>query len=107
MGEESEVLIRIGGVLDVTGEVIAINGNDVMNLGVPAGPEVGRILEIALANNASCVVLAHNHPAGVCIPSSADIENTKRLFDLLAAVDIRLVEHYVIADDKYMPILHA
>ena len=66
-----------------------------------------KILEIALANNASCVVLAHNHPAGVCIPSSADIENTKRLFDLLAAVDIRLVEHYVIADDKYMPILHA
>lgn len=65
-----------------------------------------KILEIALANNASSVVLAHNHPAGVCIPSAEDIDNTKRLFDVLSAVDIRLVEHFIVADDHYAPILH-
>lgn len=51
----------------------------------------------ALALDAAAVVMAHNHPSGDPAPSAADHEATRRIARALAAVDIRLVEHLVIA----------
>ncbi len=61
-----------------------------------------RVVEIALAEKASTVVLAHNHPSGVALPSHEDVLATQRLADALATVDVILFDHLIISDDDYV-----
>ena len=55
------------------------------------------VVKLALAKNAAALVLVHPHPSGVCEPSRADEMITKRLVDALALVDIRVLDHIIIA----------
>jgi len=57
------------------------------------------VVKQALADNAAAVILAHNHPSGVCEPSQADIRITKRLQKALGLVDIRVLDHVIIGDE--------
>ena len=61
-----------------------------------------KIVELALGCNASTVVLAHNHPSGLAIPSGEDITTTKRIFLALQAVEIHLADHVIVADSDYV-----
>ncbi|MEG1995940.1 MAG: DNA repair protein RadC [Oscillospiraceae bacterium] len=60
-----------------------------------------KIVEMALRYNANTVVLSHNHPRGVAIPSNADIITTANLRTTLEALDIRLLDHIVVAQNTY------
>lgn len=55
------------------------------------------IVKRALAHNAAAVILAHNHPSGVAEPSSADRQLTRHLAEALALVDIRVLDHFIVA----------
>lgn len=55
------------------------------------------IVKRALAHNAAAMILAHNHPSGVDEPSQADRSLTRRLAEALALVDIRVLDHFIIA----------
>lgn len=55
------------------------------------------VVKEALRLNAAAVILAHNHPSGVCEPSHADQLITQRLREALALVDIRVLDHLIIA----------
>ncbi len=55
------------------------------------------VLRQALAHNAAAVILAHNHPSGFAEPSQADALITRRLRDALALVDIRVLDHLIVA----------
>lgn len=55
------------------------------------------VVKEALARNAAAVIIAHNHPSGVAEPSQADELITRRLRDALAIVDIRVLDHLVVA----------
>ncbi len=57
------------------------------------------VVKQALADNAAAVILAHNHPSGVCEPSQADIRITERLKKALALVDIRVLDHVIVGDE--------
>ncbi|MBQ5838167.1 MAG: RadC family protein [Clostridia bacterium] len=52
------------------------------------------------------VILAHNHPSGILVPSSDDIISTKRIAAHLAANEIELLEHYIVGKDDVVGILH-
>ncbi len=67
-----------------------------------ANVSIRRIVEVALGVNATTVVLAHNHPSGIAVPSQEDILTTKRLATALDGVDILLADHIVVADDDYV-----
>ncbi len=67
-----------------------------------AGVPVRRIVETALGLNASTVVLAHNHPSGLALPSGEDVQSTYRVAAALNAVDIALADHIVVADGDYV-----
>ncbi|HIT01224.1 MAG TPA: DNA repair protein RadC [Candidatus Enterenecus merdae] len=56
-----------------------------------------KVVEIALACNASRVALAHNHVSGVAVFSSADVRTTLELRELLRQVHVELVDHFVVA----------
>jgi DNA repair protein RadC len=55
------------------------------------------VVKEALAFNAASVILAHNHPSGVAEPSRADEYLTQSLKSALALVDVRVLDHLVIA----------
>ena len=55
------------------------------------------VVRRALALNAGAVVLAHNHPSGVAEPSRADEFLTQSLKSALALVDVRVLDHLVVA----------
>jgi len=57
------------------------------------------VVKHALAHNAAAVIFAHNHPSGVAEPSQADELITRRLCDALQLVDIRVLDHLIVADN--------
>ncbi|MBR2464881.1 MAG: RadC family protein [Clostridia bacterium] len=63
------------------------------------------IAERAYTKKAAAVVLAHNHPGGIAVPSSEDISLTLRISEALSLLGIPLVEHFVFSDRSYAPIL--
>lgn len=52
--------------------------------------------DFVIKNNCSRLVIAHNHPKGLCIPSKEDIIATKKLFDILKLLDISIVDHIIV-----------
>ena len=61
-----------------------------------------RIVQIALGQNASAVILAHNHTSGIALPSEEDIAVTLRVRDLLGQVGVTLTDHIVVAGDDFV-----
>ena len=65
-----------------------------------------KIVEHAIKKNAACVLLAHNHPGGVAIPSSTDVATTNFLYNNLQAVGVTLLDHVVVGRQTVTPILN-
>ena len=63
---------------------------------------IRRAVEVALNTNATTVVLAHNHPSGLALPSADDIQTTLRVAKAMDAVEITLADHIVVADDDFV-----
>jgi DNA repair protein RadC len=55
------------------------------------------VVKEALSRNAASVLLAHNHPSGTPDPSDADLMITQALVRALALVDVRILDHFVVA----------
>lgn len=72
-----------------------------------AAVPIRRIVEVALGANASSVVLAHNHPSGIAIPSDADKLTTRRVAAALSGVEIKLADHIVVAEEEYVSMVHS
>jgi DNA repair protein RadC len=60
------------------------------------------ILREAILRGADSVLLAHNHPAGDPTPSPEDLRVTRRFADAASALDIRLLDHIVVARDGWL-----
>lgn len=60
------------------------------------------VVKLALVKNAAAVILAHNHPSGVAEPSESDLLLTKALAKALALVDIRVLDHFVVAKEQWV-----
>ena len=58
------------------------------------------IVKAALARNAAAVIFAHNHPSGAAQPSQADELLTRNLKEALALVDIKVLDHFVVAGSQ-------
>ena len=61
-----------------------------------------KVVETALSCNASSVILAHNHPSGVALPSDDDIVTTRRIYAALEAVEVTLADHIIVAEGDYV-----
>lgn len=55
------------------------------------------VVKLALSHNAGAVIFAHNHPSGAKEPSQADIDLTKVLQQALSLVDVRTIDHFIVA----------
>lgn len=68
---------------------------------------IRKIVEIALGTNASSILLAHNHPGGMAIPSYADIQATMNIASIMNSVDVNFIDHLVICDDDYVSLMQS
>lgn len=66
-----------------------------------------KMMDVIVRHNASAVVMAHNHPKGLAIPSNSDWQMTETLKNFFSMVGVKLVEHYVIAGNQCMPIMYS
>ena len=67
-----------------------------------ASISVRKVVEAALSANATSVVLAHNHPSGVALPSADDVQTTSRIAAALSAVEVKLIDHIVVAEGDFI-----
>lgn len=58
------------------------------------------VVKRSLHHNAAALILAHNHPSGVSEPSRADQLLTQNLKQALALVDIRVLDHFIVAGNQ-------
>ncbi len=59
-------------------------------------------LQLALRCNATCAVLAHNHPGGQPMPSREDVDTTASLAKALELASVQLIDHIIVADNAYL-----
>jgi DNA repair protein RadC len=58
------------------------------------------VVRAALSANAAAVIFAHNHPSGIAQPSQADELLTRQLREALALVEIRVLDHFIVAGNQ-------
>ena len=81
-----------------------INGIfEVFRGGISEAPISPReIFKRALLQNAFTIFLLHNHPGGSLLPSSADVETTKRLVEIGKLIGIPVTDHLIVAENRYL-----
>ena len=56
----------------------------------------------ALKTNATAVVLCHNHPNGIAVPSDSDISLTEQSAKTLSNIGVQLIDHIIVADTDFV-----
>lgn len=57
------------------------------------------MLKAAILSNAAAMVMLHNHPSGCVVPSSTDVDTTKRMIGACSLVGIPLLDHIIVGRD--------
>ena len=98
-GEKNEVIYQL--CLDKKGKLLSCRR---LNEGGADSSELNlrRLVENALLASASAVILSHNHPSGIALPSTEDYVTTERVQEALRMVGVTLVDHIIVADDDFV-----
>lgn len=72
-----------------------------------AVPHISEILSLALEQKAAAIACVHNHPSNSTAPSREDKRFTQALNEACEAMDIKLVDHIIIGDDKFFSFAEA
>ncbi len=98
--DEMFVLITTDTDCNKINEHIISSGTECMTV-VP----VKKIIELVLADKASFVFVAHNHPNGILAASDEDINATSVIKKALSYVDVHLIEHYIVTQKSIVGII--
>lgn len=61
-----------------------------------------KLVETVILTKASSVIIAHNHPNGIALPSEQDIATTKEIRRILRTISVELIDHIIVADDDFV-----
>lgn len=95
--KETVYLLCLDAKCMVLGHYLVCEGS-VCSVNLP----VREIVNIALNTNAASVILAHNHPGGLAIPSQEDEQTTLHLANVLKSIDVILADHIIFSDEDYV-----
>ena len=98
-GERSEIMYQA--CLDAKGKLLNVtklSTGDVNSVYT----DIRSIVQNALLSHASAVILAHNHPSGIALPSDADNAVTLQIHQVLQSVGVTLFDHIIVADDDFV-----
>lgn len=98
-GEQNEVIYQL--CLDRKGKLIACKR--LTEGGVSSADlHIRTLVQNALFTSASAVILSHNHPSGVALPSQDDYRTTDRAREALAVIGVELADHIIVADGDFV-----
>ncbi|MFR2570482.1 MAG: RadC family protein [Clostridia bacterium] len=100
--EKNEIVKLL--ILNIKNEVIKIKDIAVGNINT-VNISMQEILVEPIKMQAPKIVLVHNHPSGNPTPSGADIELTKKIFNMAKMFNIELVDHIVIGNNTFSSII--
>ena len=98
-GEQREIIYLL--CLDRKGKLLSckqLAEGDVSG----ASLNIRKVVETALLTSASAVILAHNHPSGVALPSADDEAATRQVQQALSTIGVELVDHIIVADQDFV-----
>ncbi|MBP3310814.1 MAG: hypothetical protein J6L72_01105 [Butyricicoccus sp.] len=86
---------------DTKGKVLGV---EEISRGITRATDVNirKLVEFAIRYQAAGVILAHNHPGGLALPSHDDMQTTRRIRMTLASLSISLRDHIIIAGDDFI-----
>ena len=86
---------------DMKGKVL---GSAEMSRGTTRATDVSirKLVEFAIRYQAASIILAHNHPGGLALPSHDDMQTTRRIRDTLLPLSIGLRDHIIVAGDDFV-----
>ena len=61
-----------------------------------------KLVELCLRYNATQIIMCHNHPSGIAIPSEGDRITTQRTIDALKTIGVHVVDHIIVAGNDYV-----
>ena len=64
--------------------------------------DIRKLTAFVLESKATGIILAHNHPHGIALPSPEDIECTKYIYKILDALKVRLLDHIIVNESDYI-----
>ena len=98
-GERTEVMYQA--CLDAKGKLLSVTKLSTGDVNF-VHADIRSIVQNALLCHASAVILAHNHPSGVALPSDADNAVTLQVHQVLQGVGVVLFDHIIVADDDFV-----
>lgn len=99
LGERDEIVYML--CLDAKGKLLG--SGEIGRGGIESSDvDVRKIAEEAFRHNAVSVILAHNHPSGVALPSEQDEKTTRELSYALRLLHINLLDHIIVADRDWV-----
>ena len=104
------LLHEYAGIFDESVAILCLNSSgkvldfDFISEGDPSsvGLSIRDVIRVAMNSGCTTVVLAHNHPSGIALPSAADVKITEQVAQALNHINVHLLDHIIIADDDYV-----
>ncbi|MBQ2865054.1 MAG: DNA repair protein RadC [Clostridia bacterium] len=99
----------VGRTVETVMVICLDNKNKVLNCSIVhegsinvAEVSVQAIAAVALHSKAAAIIIAHNHPDGVAVPSNDDVATTRLICRTLGALNIRVVDHIIVGDNDFV-----
>ncbi len=64
--------------------------------------QVRTLIELIITHSATGILLAHNHPSGMALPSKEDLAVTEKLASVLRTMNVHFIDHIIVANDDYI-----
>ena len=98
-GERTEIMYQA--CIDAKGKLLNVHKLSTGGVNF-VHTDIRGIVQNALLCRASAVILAHNHPSGIALPSDADNAVTLQIREVLQSVGVVLFDHIIVADDDFV-----
>ena len=88
-------------LLDAKGKILF---EGIINKGSVNGVDlyIRKMIELVTLYNASSLIMAHNHPSGIAVPSPDDLKSTEKIYDLFKSMCVTVLDHIIVADNDYI-----
>ena len=93
---EHFITLALSGAREILSrQVVAVGGNNSATI------RPREIFFEATKSHASAIIIAHNHPSGICRPSNLDVETTNHIHAVGELLGITLLDHIILTKDEY------
>ena len=87
--------------VDASGKLLGydvVERGNLRTVGIP----IRKLVETVIKRKSPCIIIAHNHPSGIALPSEYDVKTTIEIMQAMSHIDVKLLDHFIIVDGDYV-----